>query len=241
MKITEAHRKLWPLLLFQIALLSFPLLFLPVKHGPSVHDHGGGDSPLGLDAYGLQFTALNLLSDLGSPFGTFGVKFIYEMDEVMGGQLGIKHYSKLEACMLALGAGGCVSSFLGYQLLPVLGLTSAAGYMYICSLYAFFVGMPIPPFFVVGVVSSLALGYRFRFFLDNPDDVSTAITFLVTVTGLTLLAGVIMAARNTEERKRFNRRFVKISKWCVALCCQPFDASSKPAALVDCNRCWQVR
>jgi len=160
------------------------------------------------------FTALNLLSDLGSPFGTFGVKFIYEMDEVMGGQLGIQHYSKLEACMLALGAAGCVSSFLGYQLLPVLGLTSAAGYMYICSLYAFFVGMPIPPFFVVGVVSSLALGYRFRFFLDNPDDVSTAITFLVTMTGLTLLAGVIMAARNTEERKRFNRRFVKISKWC---------------------------
>ena len=33
------------------------------------------------------FTGLNLFSDIGNPFGTFGTKFIYEMDEIMGGQV----------------------------------------------------------------------------------------------------------------------------------------------------------
>ena len=40
-----------------------------------------------LGAFLTAFTVLNLVADIGNPFGSFGVKFIYEMDIIMGGQL----------------------------------------------------------------------------------------------------------------------------------------------------------
>ena len=54
------------------------------------------------------FAGLNLVGDFVG--GTFFNKFIFEMDRVMGGQLGIPHYSKVEFCMLALGAAGAWTS-----------------------------------------------------------------------------------------------------------------------------------
>ena len=41
-----------------------------------------------LGTFMTGFTILNLCSDIGNPFGSFGVKFIYEMDQIMGGLLG---------------------------------------------------------------------------------------------------------------------------------------------------------
>ena len=87
------------------------------------------------------FTVLNAVSDIGNPFGTFGTKFIYEMDEIMGGQLGLPHYSKIEVLFLGLSAAGAGASlFTDQQLLPILGWVSYCGYMGICCFYSIFVG-----------------------------------------------------------------------------------------------------
>ena len=82
------------------------------------------------------FTVLNAVSDIGNPFGTFGTKFIYEMDEIMGGQLGLPHYSKIEVLFLGLSAAGAGASlFTDQQLLPILGLVSCCAYMGISCFY----------------------------------------------------------------------------------------------------------
>eukprot|EP00326_Haptolina_ericina_P000499 CAMPEP_0181203280 /NCGR_PEP_ID=MMETSP1096-20121128/19298_1 /TAXON_ID=156174 ORGANISM="Chrysochromulina ericina, Strain CCMP281" /NCGR_SAMPLE_ID=MMETSP1096 /ASSEMBLY_ACC=CAM_ASM_000453 /LENGTH=173 /DNA_ID=CAMNT_0023293863 /DNA_START=138 /DNA_END=659 /DNA_ORIENTATION=- len=140
------------------------------------------------------------------------------MDQVMGGQLGIPHYSKVEACLLALAAAGAWSSILtGLQLLPVLGFTSGAAYMFICFFYAYFThGSPMGPFLVMGFVFGLLACYRWVNYLDDPDDVAMATIFAEVMGGLTLLSAVVMKVRDTPDRQKFNQRFVEIVKWCEA-------------------------
>merc|ERR1719414_1682783 len=74
---------------------------------------------------GLPFTIfgiLNLLHNTGV-FGSFGHKFGYEMDAVMGGLLGIPHYSKIEFLMLGFAATGAFLSWNSqFSLITVLGL-----------------------------------------------------------------------------------------------------------------------
>ena len=49
--------------------------------------------------------------------------------------------------------------------------------------------------------------------LDNADDINTATNFAFILTGLTLLAGLIMKLREPSQRE-INKRFVKINKFC---------------------------
>ena len=85
--------------------------------------------PLG--CFFLVFTVLNLFGEL---LGSFGRMFIFEMDAVMGGLLGIPHYSKIEALMIGCGS---VGAFLLWsrdpvcQLLSILGLVIVGLYLLI--------------------------------------------------------------------------------------------------------------
>jgi len=160
------------------------------------------------------FTVLNAVSDIGNPFGTFGTKFIYEMDEIMGGQLGLPHYSKIEVLFLGLSAAGAGASlFTDQQLLPVLGWVSCCGYMGICCFYSIFVGMPTAPFAAFGVVSGFLLKYRWDNHLDSTEDMNTAINFGIFMCILTVFCGIVMKIRE-PARREINARFVKISKYC---------------------------
>ena len=165
------------------------------------------------------FAGLNLVGEFVG--GTFFNKFIFEMDRVMGGQLGIPHYSKVEFCMLALGAAGAWTSVFSdstdpsRQLLPIVGFISAAAYMFICSVYAAVTGgSPVAPFAVIGGVASGLAKHRMDTALDDPEDKGTASTFLLVMAGAVLMSAVVMKLRDTEERRAFNRRFVRINKFC---------------------------
>ena len=111
----------------------------------SNHKEGGGGVvefyisaglavPLGI--FFCVFTILNLF---GKHFGSFGRMFIFEMDEVMGGLLGIPHYSKVEAVMIGSGALGAWLLWFRdpvYQLVSILGLLIVCIYLFICVVYA---------------------------------------------------------------------------------------------------------
>ena len=168
-----------------------------------------------LGTFMTGFTILNLCSDIGNPFGSFGIKFIYEMDQIMGGLLGIPHYSKVEVLFLSLAATGAFSSIINpdNQLLPILGFTSLTSYMTICGFYGWFSGTPIAPFLSIATVGGLLLKYHWDNHLDNADDINTATNFAFILTGLTLLAGLIMKLREPSQRE-INKRFGKINKFC---------------------------
>ena len=169
----------------------------------------------GLGIMFTGFAGMNLLGDFVG--GTFLNKFIYEMDQVMGGQLGLPHYSKVEACMLALGAAGAWSSLLAPErgtLLPVCGFISAAAYMFICSAYAVVTGgSPVAPFACIGAISTAIVWQKWDQ-LEGAEEVANATMFAQVMSGLTVLAAVVMKTRDTDERKGFNRRFVAINKFC---------------------------
>ena len=50
--------------------------------------------------------------------------------------------------------------------------------------------------------------------LADAEEVANATLFAQVMSGLTVLAAVVMKARDTDERKAFNRRFVAINKFC---------------------------
>ena len=133
----------------------------------------------------------------------------------MGGQLGIPHYSKIEALLLVLGASGAWASlFTDQELLPVLGWTSASSYMAICSIYAVVTKQQPAAFMTCGAISTWLAYYRFNYHLSSESDAATASKFMVACGVSTILAGALMKINDTEDRQAFNRRFRRISKYC---------------------------
>lgn len=162
-----------------------------------------------------SFALLNLFGNcLDYPSVTM---FMYEMDHVMGGALGLPHYSKIEGLLLGLAAAGVWSSmFTSNQLLPVLGYIALGTCMAICSLCGIYTGpppYPIVPFVVVGLVSTVLLVYRWNKHLDNRED-ETAWMFLTTVV-VALLCLAYRVKSNEPRQRKTNARFIQINQWCA--------------------------
>jgi hypothetical protein len=86
----------------------------------------------------LFYTMFAVVNLFGEFLGTHGRMFLFEMDEVMGGLLGLPHYSKIEGVILLLAAVGgfaCWSPGLDLGLVAVLGLLFGAVYLLICTAY----------------------------------------------------------------------------------------------------------
>eukprot|EP00933_Yihiella_yeosuensis_P055066 TRINITY_DN5371_c0_g1_i3.p1 TRINITY_DN5371_c0_g1~~TRINITY_DN5371_c0_g1_i3.p1 ORF type:complete len:230 (-),score=28.21 TRINITY_DN5371_c0_g1_i3:242-931(-) len=181
------------------------------------------------------FTILNAFADVFPKcFGSFGVRFIYEMDEVMGGQLGIPHYSKVEALLLLTGSvGAWISIFTDGLLIPCIGFTCGMVYMIICALYGAVTGTGAGPFLAVAALAATCLfkhtrelvqlasmsktedeTLRFGSSGSAQQDLYILEIFAVVMAVLTVLSGVIMQVRNTEERAKFNKQFCKVKRYC---------------------------
>jgi hypothetical protein len=124
----------------------------------------GLGTPLG--CFFLVFTILNLFGEL---LGSFGRMFIFEMDAVMGGLLGIPHYSKIEALMVGCGSAG---AFLLWsrnpvcQLFSILGLLVVDLYVLICLSYGINARQPLGPFIVPLVPITAIVIWRCISFLN---------------------------------------------------------------------------
>ena len=144
-----------------------------------------------------SFALLNLFGNLNCFDYPSVTMFMYEMDHVMGGALGLPHYSKIEGLLLGLAAAGVWSSmFTSNQLLPVLGYIALGTCMAICSLCGIYTGpppYPIVPFVAVGLVSTVLLVYRWNKHLDNREE---AWMFLTTV-----LVALMCLAQRTPATK----------------------------------------
>ena len=137
-----------------------------------LYTSAGLAAPLGL--FFLVFTFLNLF---GEVLGTFGRKFIFEMDVVMGGLLGIPHYSKLESIMLGMGVVGASllwSRNPNHQLPAILGLMVVDLYLLICVAYAVNARQPFIPFMIPIAPLTAIIIWRYVRFL-NPVYHTTAI------------------------------------------------------------------
>ena len=101
---------------------------------------------------GLLFAKFSHMNLRGASLGKEGRRFIFEMDEVMGGLMGIPRFSRLEGSVLALGS---IGSFLAWssnptmQTLTVLGLVLLMVYMVVCSIYSVVAKQPVLPYLII--------------------------------------------------------------------------------------------
>ena len=112
---------------------------------------------------GLFFLLMSLMNLLGEHLGSPGRRFIFEMDEVMGGLLGIPHYSKLEFVLLLFTSLGFWLTWVLQPeavLVSVLGILTGTVYMLVCLIYAIYARQNKVAFLVPCVVNLALLIWR---------------------------------------------------------------------------------
>ena len=90
---------------------------------------------------GVFYLIMALMNLLGERLGSPGRRFIFEMDEVMGGLLGIPHYSKLEFVLLLFTSLGFWMTWVLQPeavLVSVLGILTGTVYMLVCVFYSIY-------------------------------------------------------------------------------------------------------
>ena len=120
---------------------------------------------------GVFYLIMALMNLLGERLGSPGRRFIFEMDEVMGGLLGIPHYSKLEFVLLLFTSLGF---WLTWALQPeavlvsVLGILTGTVYMLVCVFYAIYARQNKVMFLIPFLVNLALLIWRsVRYVLDG--------------------------------------------------------------------------
>ena len=112
---------------------------------------------------GLFFLLMALMNLLGECLGSPGRRFIFEMDEVMGGLLGIPHYSKLEFVLLLFTSLGFWLTWVAQPeavLVSVLGILTGTTYMLVCVFYAIYARQNKVVFLVPCLVNLALLIWR---------------------------------------------------------------------------------
>ena len=122
------------------------------------------------------------------------------MDEVMGGLLGIPHYSKVEAVMIGSGALGAWLLWFRdpvYQLVSILGLLIVCIYLFICVVYAINARQIVLHFVIPTVPVAGIIIWRCARFLD-PIYYSTVATVAGVGSVITIISYFIMRSRRIK-------------------------------------------
>ena len=190
----------------------------------STNYHEGSDVEFYISAgvsvpFGIFFCVFTILNLFGKHLGSFGRMFLFEMDEVMGGLLGIPHYSKLEAIMIGSGA---VGSWLLWvrdplvQLVSVLGLIIVNIYFYICVVYAINARQIVWMFVIPTIPVAAIIIWRCVRFLDPIYYSTVGIVAGVGVI-ITIISYFIMRSRRSKCEPAISKllaiqKFVKLRK-----------------------------
>ena len=110
-----------------------------------------------------SYLIMALMNLLGERLGSPGRRFIFEMDEVMGGLLGIPHYSKLEFVLLMFTSLGFWLTWVLQPeavLVSVLGILTGTVYMLVCVFYAVYARQNRVAFLIPFLVNLALLIWR---------------------------------------------------------------------------------
>lgn len=164
----------------------------------------------------LIFAAINIVARFGI-LGSFGAKFQYEMDAVMGGLLGISNYSLIEGVLLLIAVVLSLDPYIRPSiphtaLHGALGLLIMGDYLLICVFYAHFAKQPIQIFAVISSFIFALLMWRVVRFVPNTD------YFVLAVCAVAKTAVVVVAIFRMQSRvavqTAVNERFRRIQKFC---------------------------
>jgi hypothetical protein len=161
------------------------------------------------------FGTFDLIADFGM-LGGFGAKFLYEMDVIMGGLLGIpRFYSKIEGVLLLAASFGLFSVMFNEHdhELTFIGLVMVTGYAVTCSAYARIVQLPSEVFMYLGSYSSILLYFGYQ-------DVPSGGPWLALIrqvsigTALVSVISIMVMTMRATEREAVHKRYRDIVAYC---------------------------
>ena len=157
--------------------------------------------------FGLLFSYFAYMNLRGEQLGKEGRRFIFEMDVVMGGLLGLPRFSKIEGTVLGLGAVGAFLSWSTaptHQLITVVGLMLLVIYLVVCSIYAVFARQPYAPYLgISGLLVGLGAWRATR--MMPAESLQTVAGFVAFATVLCGLAGLQMRRRAPSQQAHIDK------------------------------------
>ena len=162
----------------------------------------------------VVYVFMTLMNAFGECLGSPGRRFIFEMDEVMGGLLGIPHYSKLEAPILLFTSIGFVLTWFYdpvISFVSVLGILTGTVYMFICVIYAYFAKQAKMPFLITCLVDLGLLIWRCVRFLDP--DYHVAVGVIGGVGLLISLVSFFVMKTRAERCSSTIEKFIQIQNY----------------------------
>ena len=149
----------------------------------------------------LIFIKFSILILFGGRLGKVGRRFQFEMDEVMGGLMGIPRFSHLEGVVLGFGAIGALMSWSAdpaMQLLTVMGLSLIVVYMVVCTVYAVYAKQPYVPYVLFCLLLIGLTTWRATRMLP-PENLETVLVFGGIASVLCVLATLQMRRRRAGQ------------------------------------------
>lgn len=167
-------------------------------------------------ALGVFYLSVSLLGVFGkSPrLGTFGARFTYEMQEIMGGLIGVPNYMMIESVALVVTAWGClkcVSFPPPSDHMPGISLTLALGYCLVVLAYGCFSGSRVAYFVPVFLLTVGQACWRFARFTAPRAERPIVIAAILS-SGLAAVAIYRMYKRK-DLRREINERFLRMLKY----------------------------
>ena len=157
--------------------------------------------------FGMLFSYFAYMNLWGERLGKEGRRFIFEMDVVMGGLLGLPRFSKIEGTVLSLGAVGAFLSWSTdptHQVLTVIGLMLLVIYLVVCSIYAVFARQPYGPYLGIGGLL-VGLGSWRAARMMPLESAQTVVGFVIFATVLCALAGLQMRRRVPSQEAHIDK------------------------------------
>lgn len=161
---------------------------------------------------GIFYLFASLLGVFGtSPkLGTFGARFSYELQEIMGGLLGVPNYMMVESVYLVVVSWGCLKCISfppPTDHMPGISLVLALAYGVIVLVYGVISGVSVLYFVPVFLLTVGEASWRFTRFLDG--HAIKPVVIVAIGAGALCLMAIYRMARRKNERRLVNEQFLR--------------------------------
>lgn len=161
---------------------------------------------------GIFYLSVSLLGVFGtSPkLGTFGARFSYEVQEIMGGLLGVPNYMMIESVYLVVVSWGCLKCISfppSSDHMPGISLVLALAYCIIVLAYGAISGVSVVYFIPVFLLTVGEASWRFARFLSG-HAIRPVVICSIGAGALCLMA-IYRMFRRKNERRTVNGQFLR--------------------------------
>lgn len=165
-------------------------------------------------AFFAIFSFLNAIARLDI-LGPFGARFVYEIEVIMGGLLGVPYYTLVEAAVFAIatfGTGKAIARPPPTDPWPAASLIIGTSYLCIVTCFAHNIGQTMRPFLLMTATSGGLCVWRIVRFTDT--SIHASLLEIGLLSGSLSIAGCLRMMSRAAARAELNARFIRMQQFC---------------------------